>query len=103
MVTAYDIMLNLKEMFGDQNRVRRQGTMKALLNTKMAEGIPVRDHVLKMMVHLNEPEILGAEIDDDSQVDIVLMSLPEYFKKLHQRKRSLTYRIIKVEVLKGLQ
>ena len=56
--------------------------MKVLLNTKMAEGTPVRDQVLKMIDHMNELEILGAKIDDKSQVDIVLMSLPKSFKKL---------------------
>ena len=82
MATAYDMMMNLKEMFGEQNRVGRQVTMRAL-NTKMAEGTLVRDHVLKMITHLNELEILGAEIDDESQVDIMLMSPPESFKKFH--------------------
>ena len=66
MATAYDMMLNLKEMFGDQNHAGRQVAMKTLLNTKMAVGTPVRDHVLKMIAHLNELEILGAEIDDES-------------------------------------
>ena len=46
--------------------------IKALLNTKMTEGTPIQDHVLKMISHLNELEILGAEIDGESQVDIVL-------------------------------
>ena len=54
--------------------------MRALLNTKMVEGTSVRDHVLKMIGHLNELEILGAKIDGESQVDIVFMSLPESFK-----------------------
>ena len=49
--------------------------MKTLLNMKMFEGTPVRDHVLKMIGHLNELEILGAKIDSESQVNIVLMSL----------------------------
>ena len=57
--------------------------MRALLNTKMAEGISVQDHILKMIVHLNEMEIMGAEIDGESQVDIVLMSLLESFKNFH--------------------
>ena len=48
----------------------------------MAEGTPVRDYILKMIAYLNELEILGAEIDGESQVDIVLMSLPESFKNL---------------------
>ena len=74
------MMMNLQEMFGDQNRAGRQVSMKALLNTKMAEGTPVRDHVQKMITHPNELEILGAEIGGESQVDIVLMSLPESFK-----------------------
>ena len=54
--------------------------MRALLNTKIVEGTPVQEHNLKMIAHLNELEILGAEIDGETQVDIVLMSLPESFK-----------------------
>ena len=69
MATAYDMMMNLKEMFGEQNRAGRQVAMRAFLNTKIAEGTLVRDHVLKMFSHLNELEILGAEIDGESQVD----------------------------------
>ena len=103
MATAYDMMLNLKEMFGDQNRAGRQVAMKALLNMKMAEGTPVRDHVLKMIAHLNELEILGAEIDGESQVDIVLMSLPESFKNfcLNYSMSKGSYSL--VELLKKLQ
>ena len=41
MLSAYDIILNLKEMFGEQSRATRQVAMKALLNTKMAEGTPI--------------------------------------------------------------
>ena len=66
MATAYDMMMNLKEMFGKQNRAGRQAAMKALLNTKMVEGTPIQDHVLKMISHLNELQILGAEIDGES-------------------------------------
>ena len=80
MATAYDIMMNLKEMFRDQNRAGRQVVMKPLLNTKIAEETPVQDHVLKMIAHLNKLEILGAEIDSESQVNFVLMSLPKSFK-----------------------
>ena len=65
MLTAYDILLNVREIFGEQGRAARQVAMKALLNTKMAEGSPVQEHVLKMISHLNELEVLGAEIDGD--------------------------------------
>ena len=63
LLTAYNIMQNLKEMFGDLGRACRQEAIRALLNTKMSEGTPVQDHVLKMIAYLNELEILGVEID----------------------------------------
>ena len=77
--------------------------MKALLNTKMAEGSPVQEHVLKMISHLNELEVLGAEVDGETQIDIVLMSLPESFSNFR-----LTYNMSKsnyslAELLKELQ
>ena len=80
MPITYDMMINLKEMFGDQTRSTKQKAMKDLMNTTMAETTPVRDHVLKMIGLLNELEILGAEIDGQSQVDIILQSLPDSYK-----------------------
>ena len=73
MITnASDIIYSLKEMFGDQGRAARQTAMKALLNTQMSEGTNVREHVLKMMSLLDELEVLGSEIDGESQIDIIL-------------------------------
>ena len=42
------------------------------MNTKIVVGTPIRDHVLKMIGLLNELEVLGAEIDNDSQVEMIL-------------------------------
>ncbi|XP_016493835.2 uncharacterized protein LOC107813136 [Nicotiana tabacum] len=81
MESAYDILENLKEMFVDQNRVAKQTAMKDLLNTKMVEGSSVRDHVLKMMSLLNELEVLGANIDKDTQVEkMIMQTLPNSFQ-----------------------
>ena len=41
MATTYDMMMSLKEIFGEHNRAGRQVAMRVLLNTKMAEGTPV--------------------------------------------------------------
>ena len=104
MAIAYDMMMNLKEIFGEQNHAGRQVVaMRAILNTKMEEGTPVRDHVLKMISHLNELEILGAEIDSESQVNIVLMSLPESYKnfRLNYSMSKESYSL--AELLKELQ
>ena len=69
---ASDIMLSLKEMFGEQAHSAWQETMRKIYNTKMIEGISVREHCLKMISNLNTLEVLGANIDGESQVDMIL-------------------------------
>ena len=74
-------MLSLKEMFGEQGRSVRQETMRQIYNSKMAEGTSVREQCLRMISNLNTLEVLGADIDGESQVDMILQSLPESFKE----------------------
>ena len=78
---ASNIMLSLKEMFGEQDRSARQETMRQIYNTKMAEGTSVKEYCLRMISNLNTLEVLGADIDGESQVDMILQSLPESFKE----------------------
>ncbi|KAH0658742.1 hypothetical protein KY285_027287 [Solanum tuberosum] len=68
-------------MFGDQGRSAKQTAMITPMNTKIVEGTPVRDHVMKMIGLLNELEVLGAEIDNDSQVEMILRFLPDSFQQ----------------------
>ncbi|XP_077226466.1 uncharacterized protein LOC143888954 [Tasmannia lanceolata] len=94
MASSMDIMYNPKEMFGQQNRNARQIAIKGLVSTKMVEGTPARDHLLKMMGYLNELEVLGEMLDAESQVDMVLASLPPSFNNFvmnyHMNKPSMT-------------
>ena len=76
-----DIILSLREMFGEQGRSARQETIRQIYNTKMAEDTSVREYYLKMISNLNTLEVLGADIDGESQVDMILWSLLESFKK----------------------
>ena len=55
--------------------------MRALMNTKMIEGTPMRNHILKMFDHLNTLKILGGEIDAESQIDIILESMSDSFNQ----------------------
>ena len=64
---ASDIMRSLKEMFSKHGRSARQETMRQIYNTKMAEGSLVREHCLTMISNLNTLEVLGADIDGESQ------------------------------------
>ena len=63
---ASDIMLSLKEIFGEQGHFAKQETMRQIYNTKMAEGTLVREHCLRMISNLNTLEFLGANIDGES-------------------------------------
>ena len=78
---ASDIMLTLKEMFGEQGHSAKKETMRQIYNTKMAEGTPVKEHFLKTISHMNTLEVLGADIDRESQAGMRLQSLPESFKE----------------------
>ena len=51
-----------------------------------------------MIAHLNELEILGAEIDGKTQVDIVLMSLLDSFKnyRLNYTMIKRSYSLVKL-------
>ena len=56
-LSARDMILSLKEMFGEQRRLARKIAMRVLMNTKMVEGTPVKEYVLKMFDHLNTLKI----------------------------------------------
>ena len=82
---ALDKMLNLKEMFGEQGRFARQETMRQIYNTNMADGSSVREHCLTVISNLNTLEVLGVDIDGESQVDMILQSQQD-----HSRNSDLT-------------
>ena len=78
---ASDIMLSLKKMFGEQGRSTRQETIRRIYNTKMAKGTSVREHCLRMISNMNTSEVLGADVNGESRVDMILQSLPKSFKE----------------------
>ena len=41
----------------------------------------MREHCLKMISNMNKLEVLGVDIDGESQVDMILQSLTELFKE----------------------
>ncbi|XP_077223435.1 uncharacterized protein LOC143857048 [Tasmannia lanceolata] len=53
----------------------------------MVEGTLVRDHMLKMMGYLNELDILGAIMDAETQIDIVMSFL--YLQKSNKKNAFL--------------
>ncbi|GFP84296.1 retrovirus-related pol polyprotein from transposon tnt 1-94 [Phtheirospermum japonicum] len=94
MKTAVEIMLNLKEVFGHQNLSACHLAIKKLMNARMTDSTPVRDHVLVMMGHLADIETLGGSLDADSQLDIVL----HYFSSKFEKFRLNYFLMVKKDV-----
>ena len=62
-------------MFGLHSRSTKQMVMKQIMNTRVSEGTPVRDHMIKMIGLFNELGDLGADIDWETQNNVVLETL----------------------------
>ena len=73
------MLLSLQEMFGVQSRSTKKMVIKQKMNTRMSEGTLVRDHIIKMIEHFNELGDLGADIDCETQNNMVLETLPPSF------------------------
>ena len=51
------------------------------MNTRMTERTLVRDHMIRMIAFFNKMEILGAKIDRETQVNMILETLTDSFKQ----------------------
>ncbi|XP_066323530.1 uncharacterized protein [Miscanthus floridulus] len=92
----YDMIVGLCGMFGNQARVDRFNTSKALFGCKLAEGVPVSPQVIKMIGYIESLQRLGFPLDDDLATDVILQSLPASFEPfilnyhMNGLKKSLT-------------
>ena len=98
MSTSSVMLLNLQEMFGVQSRSAKQMVMKQIMNTRMSEGTPVRDHMIKMIGLFNELGDLGVDVDWETQNNMVLETLPPSFNhfKLNYSMNKLEWSLNKL-------
>ena len=78
------------------------------MNTRMSEGIAVRDHMIKMIELFNELGDLGADIDWETQNNMVLETLSpsvNHFKlnySMNKLEWSLTERIQQLQIARTI-
>ena len=96
------MMNNLADMFGDQTCQAKQAVIWKLMNCRMRLGTLVSVHILKVITLLNDMEIMGALIDEETQVDIVLEMLSDLYDtfKLNYSMNKLSYNF--TELMKEL-
>ncbi|KAL5570925.1 hypothetical protein UlMin_020522 [Ulmus minor] len=68
MRTAAEIMTSVQAIFGETSTRAQFEAVKAIMNSRMKLGTPVRDHLLRIMAHFNEAEIHGSSIDQQTQL-----------------------------------
>ena len=66
-------------MFGQKNEQACIEITGKCMTTRMKTGTPVRDHVMTMTNYFIEAELHGTEIDQVTQVGIILNSLSPDF------------------------
>ena len=66
-------------MFGVQSRLAKQMVMKQIMNIRMSEGTSVRDHMIKLIGLFNALGDIGADIDWETQNNMVLKTLTHSF------------------------
>ena len=103
LVTARDMILHLKEMFGEESRSARQTSMKYLMSTQTTEGNLVQEHVLKMIYFINKLDMIGVEMDGETKVDAILASLPNSFNQLVMNYNMNKMNVTLFELLEMLQ
>ena len=73
--SAVDILDSLQEMFRQKNKqVCIEITGKYTI-AKMKSKTPIRDHIMTMTNYFTETELYGTEIDQVTQVRIILNSV----------------------------
>ena len=70
----------LDGMFAKSSSASRQAAIRALMNTRMTGG-NVRDHCLAMISHISRTEVMGATLEEEMKIDIILESLPNRFNQ----------------------
>ncbi|WP_446681802.1 hypothetical protein, partial [Chromobacterium violaceum] len=76
---AYEIMVNLKNMFQVEARNERFVATKALTSCRMTPGTSASAHVLKMKGYLDTLERLEVQVPKELAIDMILGSLSDAF------------------------
>ena len=89
-------MFSIDEMFANLGRQEKQEAITAFMNLQQSKRTTIREHIMKVIAYLNEAEILGAEIDGDTHISMVMNTLSHSFNQfsvdyeLHLKQYTLT-------------
>ena len=74
------MLQTLEGMLSKSTASERQAAITNLINTRMTGG-RVKDHCLAMISHINRVEVMGAKLQKEMKIDLILQSLPKHFNQ----------------------
>ena len=74
------MLQTLEGMFAKSTTSERQAAITDLINTRMIGG-RVKDHYLAMISHTSRAEVMGAKLQKEMKIDLILQSLHKYFNQ----------------------
>lgn len=70
-------------MFCHKGKSTRQVVIKTIMNTKIIEGTPIREHMIHMIELFNEMKIHEVEITGETKVNMILEILLNSFRQFN--------------------
>ena len=100
--SVLEIIQTLDGMFAKSSSTTRQAAIGVLMNTRMTRG-NVRDHCLKMIGHISTAEVMGAKLDQEMKIDMILESLPNSFGQFKMNYNMNKLKLTPVELMHELE
>ena len=79
VMTTYDIVVHLKELFHEQERFERFEVSRMLFRLTMQEGTSPIQYALKMNGYIVRLDQLGFGMDSELSIHLILAGLPDNF------------------------
>ena len=69
--SGVEMLQTLKGMFAKSTASERQAAITDLINTRMIGG-RVKDHCLAIILHISRAEVMGAKLQKEMKIDLIL-------------------------------
>ena len=89
-------------MFAKSTSSERLVAITDLINTRMI-GRHVKDHYLAMISHISWAEVMGAKLQKDMKIDLILQSLPIQFNQFKVNFNMHKMDLIPVQLMHELE
>ena len=78
--SGVEMLQTFEGMFAKSTASERQAAITDLINTRMTGG-RVKDHCLAIISQISRAEVMGAKLQKEMKIDLILQSLPKHFNQ----------------------